>query len=364
MIVRIKTSSRLHLGFMDLNGNLGRRYGSIGVSLSAPCTEISVQKHSHLAIQNATEYLAQRLTACVQDFAKHYQINPNVLIQVHNSIPEHKGLGSGTQIALAISTALVHTYGIKATARDLSSVLGRGKRSSIGLQSFEHGGLIIDSGKKLDHNGTPISDPPETLFRFDFPDEWKFVVIVPEEKQGLSGEQEKKAIGKLKPSKEISEKICRMVMMQLLPSFMSRDIDKFGNSLTELDRQTGLFFKPVQGGIYSEKLSYTLIEHLLASGAYGAGQSSWGPTVYGLTLKEDSDLLADKMRVYLEKNKVKGSVMVASVCNLGADIERVDEVNVNSKKKGRGVSCELGRAGSGRKADSHAVILRTGYSDL
>ena len=29
----VTTSSRLHMGFFDLNGGLGRRFGSIGVSL-------------------------------------------------------------------------------------------------------------------------------------------------------------------------------------------------------------------------------------------------------------------------------------------------------------------------------------------
>lgn len=330
MIVRIKTSGRLHLGFMDLNGNLGRLYGSIGVSLSGPCTEISVKKHRHLAIQNANDNLAQRISASVKEFSKHYRTNSNVLIQVHKSIPEHKGLGSGTQLALAISTAMANLYGIETTACDLSKVMGRGKRSSIGLQSFEHGGLIIDAGKKMDHNGNLTSAPPETLFRFDFPDEWKFIVVVPDEKQGLSGEQEKKAISKLKPSKGISEKICRLVMMQLLPSFMTRDIEKFGGALSELDHQTGLFFKPVQGGIYCEKLSHKLVKHLLGSGAYGAGQSSWGPTIYGLTLHDESDLLADKMKYYLEKHKIKGSVMIASVCNSGAEI-RMEATYFNSK---------------------------------
>lgn len=357
MIIRIRTSSRLHLGFMDLNGNLGRRYGSIGVSLSGPCTEISVKKHRHLSIKNANDNLTQRIAACVKAFSKHYQTNSNVSIQVHKSIPEHKGLGSGTQLDLAVSSALAHIHSLKAPVRDLSRLMGRGKRSSIGLQSFEHGGFIIDSGKELDRHGDPVSAPPETLLRFDFPDEWKFVVIVPDEKQGLSGEQEKKAIGKLKPSKQISEKICRLVLMQLLPSFMARDIENFGSALSELDHQTGLFFKPVQGGIYCEKLSYNLTDHLVASGAYGAGQSSWGPAIYGLTLQSEADALADNMKRYLAKNKIKGSVMIVSACNHGAEIKKVAAAKFNSMKKDRVVAFEIDRDSPVGKAPSHVGSL-------
>ena len=38
--VSVTTSARLHMGFFDLNGNLGRRFGSIGVSLQAPMTSL------------------------------------------------------------------------------------------------------------------------------------------------------------------------------------------------------------------------------------------------------------------------------------------------------------------------------------
>jgi len=86
---------------------------------------------------------------------------------------------------------------------------------------------------------------------------------------------------------------------------------------------------PVQGGIYSEKSSYKIIEHLLASGAYGAGQSSWGPAVYGLTSKEESDSIAERMRIFLEKQEIKGRVIVASGSNKGAEVEVLDAEPAN-----------------------------------
>ena len=91
-----------------------------------------------------------------------------------------------------------------------------------------------------------------------------------------------------------------------------------------------MFFVPVQGGIYSEKYSYKIIGHLLASGAYGAGQSSWGPAIYGLTSKEASDSIAECMRLFLEKQEIKGSVIVASGNNKGAEVEVLDAEPGNS----------------------------------
>ena len=356
MAIYVKTLSRLHLGFMDLNGNLGRRYGSIGVTLSDPCTEITVSRNHQLNIQNASCELEKKISKYVKNFSEHFQTDSNVSICLHNSIPEHKGLGSGSQLALAIATALANLNGLKTTVRDLSKIMGRGQRSSIGIQSFQRGGLIIDSGKELDMNGIPGVEPPETLFRLDFPDNWKFVIVVPDEKQGLSGDQEKMAIGKLRPSKGISEKICRLVMMQLLPSFLSRDIEKFGSALSSIDHLTGLFFKPVQGGIYSEKLSYKLTDHLLDSGAYGTGQSSWGPAIYGLTLENESELVADKMRSCLQKNHIKGNVLIASACNKGAEIKKVEDSIVSNSKKSRCLSFDLSKDGLQRKALNLGVV--------
>lgn len=320
MKIRIRASSRLHLGFMDLNGSLGRLYGSVGVSLSNPGTDITVTHHSHLSVRNTSREIKQRIIDCVKIFSKFYQIEPNVMIMVHESIPEHKGLGSGTQMALAVSTALAHLFNIKTNTYDQSILMGRGMRSSIGIWSFEQGGLIIDSGIKKSEDGVNAK-PPKALITYAFPEEWRFVIVVPEKKQGLFGKQEKDAIAAIAPPKNISEEICRSVMMKLLPSLLEKDIEKFGSSLTEIDRNTGLFFVSVQGGIYSEKHSNKIIDHLLSSGAYGAGQSSWGPAIYGLTSETESVSLAGRMKEFMEDRKIKGSVIVSSGRNRGATIE-------------------------------------------
>jgi beta-ribofuranosylaminobenzene 5'-phosphate synthase len=351
MKIRIGASSRLHLGFMDLNGSLGRLYGSVGVSLSNPGTDITITHHSHLSVQNTDREIKLRIINCVKTFSKYYQIEPNVKILVHESIPEHKGLGSGTQMALAVSTALAHLYGIKTDTYDQSILMGRGMRSSIGIWGFEHGGLIIDSGIKKQGDGT-AAKPPKALITYDFPEEWKFVIVVPEEKQGLSGEQEKKAISGIHPPEKISEEICRLVMMKLLPSLIEKDIEKFGSALTEIDRNTGLFFVPVQGGIYSEKFSDKIIDHLQDSGAYGAGQSSWGPAIYGLTLEEKSTSLANSMKEFMAEQKIKGNVIVSSGRNRGAKIE--------IQKNGKEVRHSQPGADMARCMDCHTA---TGQSD-
>ena len=39
--VSVTTSARLHMGFFDLNGGLGRRFGSIGVALQTPTISLT-----------------------------------------------------------------------------------------------------------------------------------------------------------------------------------------------------------------------------------------------------------------------------------------------------------------------------------
>ena len=42
--VTIKVPARLHLGFLDPNGDAGRRFGSIGLPLSEPETVVTLSR--------------------------------------------------------------------------------------------------------------------------------------------------------------------------------------------------------------------------------------------------------------------------------------------------------------------------------
>src|SRR3712207_9389840 len=56
-------------------------------------------------------------------------------------------------------------------------------------------------------------------------------------------------------------------------------------SLSRLQRLVGEAFAPVQGGVFHPRAG-ALVDALLRLGAAGAGQSSWGPAVYGLAGSE------------------------------------------------------------------------------
>ncbi|MBF0530397.1 MAG: kinase, partial [Deltaproteobacteria bacterium] len=92
MRITVKTVSRLHFGFLDLSGDLGRIYGSIGVALENPKTIVTATNADKLTIENGNE---EKILFLVERFSKHYQIQPAVKIKVLECIPEHSGLGSG-----------------------------------------------------------------------------------------------------------------------------------------------------------------------------------------------------------------------------------------------------------------------------
>lgn len=331
MQITVKTISRLHFGFLDLTGDLGRLYGSIGVALDNPRTVVTATKAERLIIENGSE---KKIISIVQKFSQHYKVQPTVRIQLVDSIPEHAGLGSGTQLALAVATALAKICGINAGVREIAALMGRGRRSGIGVAGFEAGGFIIDSARKNPGKDI-VTTLPIVVFRHDFPADWCFVIVSPETEQGLFGRDEEEAMSCLNSSKGISEEICRLTQIKLLPSLIERDIEEFGEALTEIDLRTGRYFEKVQKGIYRGDIAKDLVESMLQWGAYGAGQSSWGPSIYGLVDERRAQIVANKMEDFLAEKNVRGKVFLSYPNNRGA------EVTVNDR--------EFDRAGSGGK---------------
>ena len=169
----------------------------------------------------------------------------------------------------------------------------------------------------------PESFPP-LIFRQPFPEDWKFVVAVPNIKKGLAKTEEKNAFGRLPPMPaEDVGKICRLTMMKLLPALLDRDIKSFGDALTQIQVVIGEYFAGVQGGTFSSSTATEAIDFMKKRGAYGVGQSSWGPAVYGLVQGEtQAKKLRDEVESFLQ-DRDGGQVFVANANNRGATIKYV-----------------------------------------
>lgn len=316
MRVSVSTGTRLHLGFTNLSGDLGRCFGSIGVALDRPSTTVVVEECDEFEVRGGDR---EQLRAYARRFAEHFGVEPRVSIDVRERIPEHVGLSSGTQLALGVGAGLAAICGIDADIREVARALGRGRRSGIGITAFQGGGLVIDAGARLQPAGGDAV--PTVVWRRDFPAAWCFVVAIPGEGRGLSGQSEEGVFEALVPSVRISEEVCRLTQLVLMPALVEQDIEEFGRALTAIDRKTGAYFAGVQGGVYAGGETDETVDTMLRAGVAGAGQSSWGPAVYGLVHENAAGRVEAEVRAQLAAGGAGGRVFVAHGRNTRARVD-------------------------------------------
>lgn len=270
--VSVIAPARLHMGFLDLSGALGRNFGSIGVALDMPATRIVISKSTEKQISNL------RAQKVVTIFCEVFNVSQNLTIEVIEEIPAHVGLGSGTQMALAVGTGLNALYDLQLSVREIAAVLDRGLRSGIGIGIFEQGGLVVDGGR-----GENTITPP-MLAHFDIPQEWRFILVFDKRGQGLHGTQEIEAFKNLPPfPRAQAEKLSYLLLMQALPAIAEKDLVCFGEVITALQKTVGEHFSPAQGGIFTSHDVALAMDWLSERGAVAIGQTSWGPTGFCLT---------------------------------------------------------------------------------
>ncbi len=258
------------MGFIDLSGSLDRHFGSVGVALNEHSTKLSL---SHSTSRLVTGPSAKRADKCLTLMCQALNVPDNLAVIIESAIPEHVGLGSGTQMSLAIGAALNAFYNLGLSVRDIATLMDRGLRSGIGIGVFEQGGLVVDGGR-----GEKTITPP-VLVHLDIPDTWRFILVLDQRGQGLHGQQEIEAFKMLPifPKRE-AERLCYLLLMQGLPAVAENDLGKFGDVITQLQSSVGEHFAPVQGGIFTSAEVAVAMQWLAEQGAVAIGQTSWGPT--------------------------------------------------------------------------------------
>jgi beta-ribofuranosylaminobenzene 5'-phosphate synthase len=286
----VEAPARLHFGVLDLRGDLGRRFGGIGAAVPAPSLLLEARPAARLEAEGPD---AARALEFARRFAAHHRLDLRLHFCLHRSIPAHAGLGSGTQLALAVARASAELSGLATEVTALARVVERGRRSGVGTWTFAHGGFVLEGGR----TGDAARIAP-LLARLPFPEGWRCVVAVPQGKPGLAGDQEAAAFARLpSPSARDVERVAHLVLMQLLPALAEADLAGFGAALEEVQRITGGWFAPAQGGVFAPGETGELVERLRAWGAVGVGQSSWGPAVYGIVSDQAaSRALAERVR--------------------------------------------------------------------
>jgi beta-RFAP synthase len=291
--VFVEAPARLHFGMLDLRGDLGRRFGGIGAAAPAPSLLLEAASAPDLRAEGPD---ADRALEFARRCAAFYGRSLGARLRLHRVIPAHAGLGSGTQLALAVARALAELHGFPSEVTALARAVGRARRSAIGTWTFAHGGFVLEGGRRADGG-----HPAPLLARLPLPTEWRVVIAVPGGAPGLSGEEEAAAFEHLPPPDALEvAHVAHLVLMQLLPALAEADLPSFGAALSEVQRVTGGWFAPIQGGVFAPGASAMLVQRLREWGVAGVGQSSWGPAVYGIVAgAADGRALAQRVRSVL-----------------------------------------------------------------
>ena len=326
--VNVKAPARLHLGFLDMHGGLGRKFGSIGLAVKGVETSITATYSDDIDISGV---FLKRAETYAEQILTHFGIDGGTKLSINSSIPEHAGLGSGTQLSLAIASAISHLYQLNENSPTrLASILHRGARSGIGIGTFMQGGFVIDGGRGAK------TDVPPVITRLPFPEHWRIILIFDNELEGINGTQERAIFNTLpKMEKEISGELCRLAMMQVLPAVVEKDCDNFGKGITEIQNSIGDYFSIAQGGSYTSPFLKPILDKLTNEGATGTGQSSWGPTGFAIFANETIAFQALKKIRNKWKLESRIKFVLCEANNNKAEIFVSDKESVekNNKKK-------------------------------
>lgn len=304
--------ARLHMGFIDLSGSLGRHFGSIGVALNEINTTLSLGYADTLTVSS---HAPKRALSCIKELCANLNVADKLQLDLHSNIPEHIGLGSGTQMAIAIGMALNAFYDLGLSVRDIAALTDRGARSGIGIAIFEQGGLIVDGGR-----GEQTITPP-VIARMNIPDDWRFILVFDKRGKGLHGADEIQAFKELPPfPPQEAARLCYLLMMQGLPALAENNINLFGDVITQVQSSVGEHFSGAQGGVFASQDVATAMGYLQEQDAVAIGQTSWGPT--GFCAVQGANV-AEKLKQQVEQ-QFSGcenlEILVVSARNSGGEV--------------------------------------------
>ena len=287
--VEVFAPARLHLGFLDLHGGLGRRFGSLGLTINDVGTRLRIEK---ARAPLASGPSAMRALRYLEHAATVFELSPAARLTIETAIPEHAGLGSGTQLGLAVAAALARLHFQELSLSALAAAAARGGRSGIGIGAFEQGGFLVDGGRDSDAAPAPI------IARLPFPASWRVLLILDRARCGLHGAAEINAFAALPDFPEsLADRLCRIVVMRLLPGLAREDFAAVATAVCEIQERLGNYFDDAQNGRYCSPAVGEALSWIRARGGIGVGQSSWGPTGFAfLDSAEHATTLATALR--------------------------------------------------------------------
>lgn len=307
--VEVRAPSRLHLGMLSFGVPGTRWFGGVGMMIDRPATQVRLRRADRL---EARGLHAERALVYARRCVEAWNLRQvGCAIEVVAAPAAHVGLGSGTQLGLAVAAGMRHLFRLSPEpasaaaphplqedleitehdwlfdvrdALELARVVGRGRRSCVGVYGFSRGGLIVEAGRMVRDPAATDDDTTRDfspmVARARLPSAWRCVLLTGREATGLSGDAERAAFARLPAVPgDVTAELSRIALVELLPAAIEGKFIEFSLAVRRYGTLAGVPFEAE-----SQKLPYAeatagLVELLAELGAPGATQSSWGPAV-------------------------------------------------------------------------------------
>jgi beta-ribofuranosylaminobenzene 5'-phosphate synthase len=270
--VRVLAGSRLHFGLLDTVDP----FGGVGLMVQQPQTEVWVSPSQAFAYVGPASARAEQISEKIAIAANLDSRRPPCQVHVKRHPPAHCGLGSGTQLAMAVAEGICRFLQLKADNETISlEFAARGKRSALGLNGYAHGGLIFESS-------TGTGRLNEIQCRVEMPEDWCVAILRPQPEGDLvHGKEEVAMFAKLPPADlAIKQQLNEIAVNELMVAAAAGDFNSFASAVSRYNRLSGMLFAGIQGGPYNGLRVTSLVKWLNDRGVGGVGQSSWGPGVF------------------------------------------------------------------------------------
>lgn len=315
-MLRVTAGSRLHFGMLSFGEPAARQFGGAGAMIAAPALRLSIRECDAFDVHGPSSERVKQFIKQLSRRATWWPADAGVRVDVESAPPPHAGLGSGTQLGMALARGLAAFFRAgPQTPEELARAVGRGKRSAVGIHGACSGGLIVEGGKLRQDEISPL------VSRVPLCEDWRFALIVPVGCVGLSGGVEQAAFDQLPPVPvATTAALCRELLCGMVPAAVQSDFDRFSDSLYRYGRLAGGCFAAQQGGVYASQAVEHLVERCRALGARGVGQSSWGPTVFALCRRQgEAERLIGSLAAAGDLEQA--NTVVASPDNHGIQVE-------------------------------------------
>lgn len=291
--VVVSAPARLHFGLLSAGAGLPVNFGGAGLMLSQPRTVLEVSHSDRLMLPaDSADWLrplvGRWVAAVGNGFWRGQRLVDREQLPVAIELGEvprrHCGLGSGTQMALAMATALNRLGGLPGMApEELGLAMGRGRRSAIGCHGFYRGGFLVDRGLGPDERFSPLE------LRLDFPDQWPVILVLPAAVPGSHGAAELEAFErKLVGNAEGRARMTGLLQQGILPALAARDHSGFAAALFEFNQISGSYYQAVQaGGVFHSPEVAAIAGWMRSRGMQAVVQSSWGPGLAAICAPSD-----------------------------------------------------------------------------